>query len=125
MSDLQPKGTAIIIGGVERHLLFTLAAVDEIQAYYNAPVSEVIRMLSDDMKIMDTAARILLILVHDEIARNRFFNGSEEQPLEERAMKWMITLDKLTPCVEAILTAYGISLPEEEDEDPNAESRSN
>ena len=31
MSDLQPWGIAFVVGGVERHFLFTLAAVDEIR----------------------------------------------------------------------------------------------
>ena len=42
MSDMRPSGIAVTVGGVERHVLFTLAVVDEIQSKYGLPVSEVI-----------------------------------------------------------------------------------
>lgn len=126
MSDLQPKGISITIGGVERHLLFTLAAVDEIQAEYGEPVSEVIRMMADDEQVSAVAFRLIYILVNDEIARQRHFDGSDEALITEQELKWMITIHDIPDLVGAILQAYGISLPEtEEDEDPNAMSRSN
>lgn len=135
MSDLQPKGVKmqlsgtpqkIMLGGGEREILFTLAAVDEIQAYYEKPVSEVIRDMGDEDKVVETAFRIIYILLNDQIARDRHFNGSDEQPITEQELKWLMTMDRLAYYVNVILTAYGISLPDEdEDESPNAESRSN
>lgn len=124
MSDLQPKGVKITIGGVERELLFTLAAVDEVQALYDEPVSETIRKMSDEDKVVDIVFHIMLILINDKIARDRFFNGSTEEPLEEQQLKWMMSIDQLDLYVRTILSAYGYSLPEEEEDNPNAESRS-
>lgn len=125
MSDLRPKGISVMIGGVEREILFTLAAVDEIQAYYDAPVSEVISQMADEEKVVDISFRIMFILINDKIARDRYFNGSTEELLTEQELKWLMTLNDVKNYVGAILTAYGLSLPEEdEDEDPNAESRS-
>lgn len=124
VSDLQPKGIPIEIGGVERHLLFTIAAVDEIQAKYDAPLSAVMEMLQEDDKVIGVTFNLMLILINDEINRNRFFNKEKVENLTEQELKWLMDVSKLDMYIAAILRAYGVSLPEMEDNDPNAESRS-
>ena len=69
MSDLQPRGIPYTVGGVERNFLFTLAAVDEIQAKYDLPVSQVMAKLADDREVYDTIAVLATILINDEIRR--------------------------------------------------------
>ena len=83
MSDLQPKGVAIEVGGAERHLLFTIAVVDELQSKYNMPISQVMSLLSDAMQSPTVVADIMLALINDEIRRNRHYHHSDEKEIPE------------------------------------------
>ena len=115
MSDLQPKGIPYIVDGVERNFLFTLAAVDEIQAKYDLPVSQVMAKLADDREVYDTIAVLATILINDEIRRT----GREELEVTEQDMKWMLDVPAADALVAVILRSYGYALPNTEDEDPN------
>lgn len=112
MSDLQPRGISIMIGGVERHLLFTFAAIDIIQDHFDRPLIEVIELLKDERTLYKTAGFIIATLIQDEIARTGSGRGPE-------LMEVMRQLDKsMTKRVlKAILRAYGISLPEPDEEE--------
>lgn len=116
MSDLQPKGPKIELGGEEREMLFTLRAVDEIQDHFDAPVSEVIGMLADEEKIYKAVPFLAAVLVSE---------GSHgEKPVTEDDMKGWITVPMLAYVSAKIMRAYGIAVPEpDEDDDPNATSR--
>ena len=72
MSDLQPRGIPHTVGGVERNFLFTLAAVDEIQAKYDLPISQVMAKLADDREVYDTIAVLATILINDEITLRNY-----------------------------------------------------
>ena len=115
MSDLQPKGIpATLLDGKERHLLFTLACVDEIQDHYDMPVNEVMAKLADDRESYDVLAFLALTLVNDEIKRD---GGKDLLTLEQ--LKWMIDVPSSRKITRAIMRAYGFSLPEQDEEDPN------
>lgn len=124
MSDLQPRGVAIEIGGVERHLLFTIAAIDELQAKYDKPLTSVMALLQDDDKVIDVTFDIMYILINDEIKRNNFFHHRDDATVTEQELRWLMDYTSINAYLGAIFKAYGISLPEVEDDDPNAESRS-
>lgn len=122
MSDLQPRGIPYTVGGVERNFLFTLAAVDEIQAKYDLPVSQVVAKLADDKEVYDTIAALTTILINDEIRRNK----TDEKEITEQEVKWLLDVPAADALVTVILRTYGYALPEERDEDPNrTRSRSN
>ena len=46
MSDLKPRGIPIILDGVERHFLFTLNIIDELQDKYGKNLYEIIEDLT-------------------------------------------------------------------------------
>ena len=116
MSDMRPSGIAVTVGGVERHVLFTLAVVDEIQSKYNLPVSEVITKMSDEMEVYPVLVSIIASLINDEIIRKE----TGEDPVTEEWLKRNITVPECDGIITAILQSYGISVPEkDEDEDPN------
>ena len=46
MSDLRPRGIPVVLDGVERHFLFTLNIIDEIQDRYGKTLHEVIADLA-------------------------------------------------------------------------------
>lgn len=116
MSEMRPSGIAVTVGGVERHVLFTLAVVDEIQSKYSLPVSDVIQKMSDEMEVYPVIVSIITALINDEIIRK----GSGEDLVTEDQLKRIITVPECDGIIAAILQAYGISVPEkDEDEDPN------
>ena len=115
MSDLQPRGIPHTVGGVERNFLFTLAAVDEIQAKYDLPVSQVMAKLADDREVYDTIAVLATILINDEIRRT----GKKEPEVMVQDMKWMLDVPAADALVAVILRSYGYALPTTEGEDPN------
>lgn len=119
MSVMQPKGHPIELEGVQHRLLFTLAAVDEVQDHYDEAMIEVLARLRDDRAVISTTGYIMTVLLNDEAAR------TGGQPVTEEEVKRMISIENLEDCVRTILQAYGLSVPELEDDDPNPESRSN
>lgn len=124
MSDLQPQGVQIVIGDVERHLLFTISVIDKIQDKYGKPLSSVVEMLQDDDKIVQVVFDLMFLMINDEIDRERFFNHKEAENMKEQELKYLMDYAHMGEYVGAILKAYGVSIPEAEDDDPNAESRS-
>jgi hypothetical protein len=121
MSDLQPRGISINIGGVERHLLFTFSAIDLIQDHFDKPLSKVIDMLGEERTCYKVAGFIVCTLINDEIKRN----GGKGRGLELETVMQSLDLSMTKRILNTILKAYGVSLPEgdeddddEEDEDP-------
>lgn len=120
MSELQPRGVPITIGGKERRFLFTLSAVDEVQTEFGMPVSQVIEKLADNNEIIDTAARIALILLNGDIERDRKKNNGNEPLWTETELKDEIDVTMMERLAWTILKCYGMSVPDlEEDESPN------
>lgn len=122
MSDLKPKGVPLILGEEERHLLFTLNAVDEIQDHYGCALEEVMDRLTDKKESSKTLRYLVMALLNDEEERS----GKEgRKAYTEKEVGWLITQDNVIDVTVAILKAYGLSLPEPDGyESPNAEGRS-
>ena len=116
MSDLRPKGISVNIGGVERRFLFTFAAIDEIQDHFDKPLVEVLEMLKDDRTLYKAAGFIVCTLINDEIIRN----GGKGRGPELMEVMRMLDLSMTARVVRTILKAYGISMPEpDEDDEPD------
>ena len=123
MSDLRPRGIPILVNGEERHLLFTLNIIDEIQDRYEKTLSEVL----DDVTNEDVSGHmlrdVLVMLLNDEVAREKYRDPeSAMKEITEQEAGWLIGLDNRFALVASVLKAYGVSLPEPEDDDPNRES---
>lgn len=123
MSDLRPIGVPIVLGGEQRDLLFTVNAIDEIQSTTGRPVDEVVHDLQDKMQAVKTLRFLMTVLINDDIRRKRRSGRTEEKPLLEEEVGWMLTQDNIVEATGAVLVAYGVSLPEpDEFASPNAES---
>ena len=70
MSDLQPRGPKIELGGEERELLFTLRAVDEIQDRFKKPVSEIVAMLGNAEGIYEVLPEDLALCEYIDPSKN-------------------------------------------------------
>ncbi len=123
MSDLRPRGIPVMLNGEERHLLFTLNAIDAIQDEYEKTLSEVLDDIISGEITNHTMRDVLLILLNDEVEReNHKHKGKNLEEVTEREIGWLIGLDNQMELIEKILRAYSASLPEAEEEDPNQES---
>ena len=120
MSDLRPVGVPVIIDGVERRFLFTLNAIDEIQEHYNAPLAEIINKLMDKSSAVKALRYLTYALLEDEKQRKTAV-GEKLRQYSEKEVGWLITTENEKEILLAVLKAYGLALPEgdEEDSDPN------
>lgn len=128
MSDLRPKAVGVKLGEQERNLLFTINSIDEIQTTLNMP-------LIDAMKFVARAADGRMD--HDTLISFRavttiLLNCNSTEELTEKEVGGLITLENYRHVAWSVMEAYGISLPdpdedeefEEDDEeiDPNVET---
>lgn len=123
MSDLRPRGIPIMLDGVERHFLFTLNAIDAAQDKLGKSMQEIMENLREGDDFEHTTRDLTFILINDEAERERFKNPeSELKEVTEKEAGWMIGTDNIIQVMGTIMAAYGYSLPEAEDEDPNRKS---
>lgn len=124
MSDLKPKGVKVMLDGVEREFLFTLNAIDEIQSKYNAPVLDVMQDIAESEKMADIVRSVTSILLTDEAERAKWKDpDSKLPPVTEKEAGWLVSIDNIGEVTGAIFKAYGISMPDADDEtDPNRNS---
>ena len=113
MSDLKPHGVKILLGGEEHELLFTINGIDEIQSTMNLPLFEAMSKVagaadgSTDPETLKAFRTILTILLQDA--------GMET---DEKKVGRLVLWGEYRQIAGAILEAFGISLPEpDEDED--------
>lgn len=123
-SDLRPEGLSIVLGGEERHLLFTLNAIDELQSRYDKTMLEIFQMMSDRKTSNRVMANIISVLLTDEAERAKWKDkNSTLKPVSEKEAGWLVTAENVGDVTTAVLMAYGFSMPKsDEDEDPNLES---
>lgn len=122
MGSMKPRGIAITLEEGERHLLFTLNVIDEIQEEYDKTIHEVIIDLAEGEVYDGQLRKLVTILLNDEARRSAKHDNPMEKVTESEVGDW-IGLDNYNDVLEAVLKAYGISLPEvDEDDDPNLKS---
>lgn len=109
MSDLRPRGEGLALGGEERHLLFSLNAVDELQDHFDCSLEEVIDRLTDKREAAKTLRYVVMTLLNDEADRTK---DADLKHYTERETGWLINNENLVEVTVAVLKAYGISLPE-------------
>ena len=122
MSDLNPRGVEVVIGGEERKLLFTINAIDEIQDRLNMPfldtIGRIAAVADGSLKKEDLQAYkvILSILV-----------STKDKTITDREIGDLIEYSKIRFIAWKVLEAYGISMPEpdedEEDEDDEGDPK--
>ena len=122
MSDLRPRGIAVDVNGEERRLLFTLNVVDAIQDKYKKTLSEVLDDILNEDVASKTLRDVVAIMLNGEVEREKFKNPEAAiKEVTEKEVGWMISVDNRLEIIAKIMQAYGISLPEPDDDDPNRE----
>lgn len=119
-SDLRPEGLSITLGGEERHFLFTLNVIDELQTHYDKTMFEIFQMLADEKLNMGVVKHIVSTLLTDEAERAKWKDkNSTLRTVSEKEAGWLITNENAFEVNEKIMVAYGFSMPKAEDDDPN------
>ena len=122
MSNLNPKGIEVEIGGEKRFFLFTLNSIMEIQDHYDLPLTEVIDLLTDKRKAASCMRYLVFVLLNEEYEREKQKDpGTTLKKWTEKEVGNLITQQTYAGIFLSLLQAYGLSLPEkdEEDDDPN------
>ena len=122
MSDLRPRGVPIVLDGEERHLLFTLNVICELQDRRDKALNEIMEELADEKKSPYAMREIVTLLLNDEAERTEKKSGVQHEKVTEREVGTMVAMDNYSEVMRAIFRAYGQSFPEPEDNDPNTES---
>jgi hypothetical protein len=122
MSDLRPVGVPVVIDGVERHLLFTLNVIDDIQEHFDLELHQIIDNLTDKNEASKTIRYMLCSMLNDEAEKEEFKGNGELKRYTEKEIGWIVSLENQAEILMKIFEAYGISLPAAEDDDPNLKS---
>lgn len=118
MSDLNPHGVKVSVGGEEHELLFTIFVIDEIQSKIGRPLFDVINDVTravytvDDLEALRTFLSVLTILI----------NAEDDGKRTEKELAKKIVWNEITTLARAVVEAFGISLPEPDDEDEDEDS---
>lgn len=116
MSDLRPRGIKVVLDGVERHFLFTLNTIDEIQDDTGKNMHEIMTELADEDSSAKTLRYLTRILINDEVEREKKKNPETPlYPVTDQEVGDLIGMDNLVEVTAAVLMAYGCSLPEPDD----------
>lgn len=125
MSSLRPKGVPVMIDGVERHFLFTLNVVDEIQEHYDMALPDVLGKFIEENRNEKIMIYLVAELLRDEAERESYAGNNDLKIYSLKETGWILNIENRGTIATAIFEAYGVSLPEMEDEeveDPNMES---
>jgi len=128
MSDLRPTGVTVELGGEEYTLLFTINAIDEIQAQCNMPLNDVVGYVAN---AADGATDHETLTVYKTLLSVLLCSGGADVTPDE--VGDMLNLKNCRDIAFAVLRAYGVSTPEpdededededeEDDESPNVET---
>lgn len=114
MSDMQPIGTPLtMLDGVERHVLFTLSVVDEVQSKYDQTVPEVFQRTANLKEQSDIIAFLVTTLINHAAKRS----GKKDEAVTEEYVKDNIDMIILPKINRAIGKSYGYSIPDPEDDE--------
>ena len=124
MSKLRPRGISVELDGEERYFLFTLNMIDHFEEKYGKTMNAIIEDLVESEQNNHMLRDIVTDLLNDEAERSvRKCQELQYPEVTVQDTGNMIGLDNYYEVLNAVLRAYGISLPEaEEDDDPNRES---
>ncbi len=132
MSALRPVGEVINIDGTERHLLFTLNAVEQIQDKYDLSINEIINTVfgldpESRRKSFSILKYIVTALINEDVEIHNDHNEDKWKPVTEKYIGRNISLQNIGIISMAVLKAYTNSLPEPdeneiEEEIPNQKS---
>lgn len=127
-NDFSPLGVPVIIGGEERRFLFTFNLIAELQQDYESPVFDVLKSMIYD-GVNEYNAVVVIDVVHklleDEIEYRKFIGDDTKlKRYTRKQVGWLITNRNVNDIFNAVLQAWGYSMPDPKDEDENPNLKS-
>lgn len=119
MSRLQPRGIPIVLEGEERHFLFTLNTIDVLQDKHGKSMDEIFEELQEEETATNTLKEIVTVLLNKEAEREKRLGGRDIPETTEEEVGELIGMDNIGEIVNAVFRAYGYSMPEADENDPN------
>ena len=118
-TTLRPdRGIPVEIGGVTFHLLYTFAVIDDMQSFYDAPMSEILDRLTADRTFYATAGHLIETLIRNDLYNNGF--GEVQAPSYEQIMH-TLTVRDTARIIKALFEGYAKDMPEKEEDEPDPE----
>lgn len=112
-TDLRPdRGLPITIGGVTFHFLYTFAVIDDLQTFFDAPMTEILDKITNDRTFYSAAGRIIEALIRSDL----YNNGESNVPTYEQLMH-VLTVKDTSRIVRALFKAYSNDMPERDEDD--------
>ena len=132
MSTFQPEGVKIELNGEERHLLWDFGVIEKVQEKYGGhPIVVIKSIFWEENGLRCYMAKPLLdimeILLNNEVARDKYFNGSSSLKTYKRSeLGFLINRENANVIVPAIVESWVGSNPDaetdEDEEDPEEET---
>jgi hypothetical protein len=123
MRDLLPKGVPVEIGGKERHFVFNLNVIDELQELHDKPLSEIMsRIFSREKDSSEYLKSVTTVLINEDVAIHNDSSADKWEFVDVKTVGRMITIKNRWPIMQAIMQAYSEGLPEvDKDENPQTD----
>lgn len=121
MSDLNPKGMEIELGGTKYKMLLTINVIDDLQDQFDAPISDILELLDDGRKQFKVIKALLSAMINEGIDE---FDPSCPH-VTERLIGRKLDMQELSAADarEKIFGAFAAGMPKMDDENvPNEQS---
>lgn len=111
MSALNPQGVPCTLAdGKEYRFIFSLNAIDDIEDSTQKTLRENIIDLTSEKTNRKAIRDIVAALVNDEAGRN-----GDKTRITPQEAGYLVTLENMLSVTQAVLEAYGVSMPDKED----------
>ena len=137
MSDLQPNGAIVQFDGVERRLIWDYGVIEKVQEIYGGhPYTAIMDIFWEGVdettkqKIFHYQAKpvidLMHLLINNEVAREKFFEGSSAKKTYTREQIGMI-INRINAkeIVQALVDSWKDSMPQPDDDEENEEDSKN
>ena len=116
MGNLNPKPVEIEFNGKTYGVTFTLNLIDEVQTYFDKPLSDVFNLIIDSPQSVSNLRYMLTLLLNDA--------PEAESELTQEEVGKKIDIRSFDYYYRKVIEALGISLPDgDEEDDPNSEGK--
>lgn len=125
MRELKPKGVPINFDGYDRHFLFTINVIDELQEEYDKPIIEILTEAANiDVKNHSTLISVVTALVNEDVEIHNEETGENWPKVDKKYISRKITINNIDKIIAAITKSFVSGLPRGLDaEDPQKSER--
>ena len=107
MRELRPKGVPINFDGYDRHFLFTINVIDELQEEYDKPIIEILTEAANiDVKNHSTLISVVTALVNEDVEIHNEETGENWPKVDKKYISRKITINNIDKIIAAITKSF-------------------